>query len=56
MGIKVMEVFFVDDLEFVEEEEEVKGVQVDVEILKIYVGKFKVQQLGFIIEYKLENG
>ncbi len=56
MGTKVMEAFFADDLESVEEEEEVKGVQVDVEILKTYAGKFKAQQLGLIIEYKLENG
>lgn len=56
MGTKVMEAFFADELEPVEEKKEVKGVQVDEETLKSYTGKYKAQELGLIIEYKLENG
>lgn len=55
MGNKVLEAFFDDQLEPQEEKKEVKGVQVDPETLKTYAGKYKVQQIGLIIEYKLEN-
>lgn len=56
MGNKVLEAFFPDELEPEEEKKEVKGVQVDPEVLKTYTGRYKVQQLGLIIEYKLEDG
>lgn len=55
MGTKVMDAFFADELEPIKEKKAVKGVQVDAEILKTYAGKYKAQQVGLIIEYKLEN-
>lgn len=56
MGTKVLEAFFPDELEPEEKKKKVKGIQVDPEVLKTYTGRYKVQQIGLIIEYKLEDG
>ena len=56
---RIADVFFKDDLK-VEDQKKKKStkekVAVTEEILKKYVGKFRAEAIGLIIEYKLEDG
>jgi CubicO group peptidase (beta-lactamase class C family) len=52
------DLFFKDHLEKEEEEEnkDNEAIEVDAKTLKQYVGKYKAESIGLVIEYKLEDG
>ncbi len=53
---KVAEAFFNDEMEpEVVEVEDENEVKVDIEILEAYVGKYKAESIGLVIEYEVED-
>ncbi len=56
---RIADIFFKEDLKEEPEEEvaakETDSIRVDVETLKKYVGKFKAESIGLVIDFKLED-